>query len=180
MTTHINDAQFLFYGGNPVAQINIETIEVLRARSPITQEPVALDTAIQLSFGAPQSVSDFDLDALGNITCKVADAYSLWLRVQFGRTGTPGEAIVLMRALLNGTQAGASVFTRLRGQGAYAVPGTFQGVLNLTAGDVITVEVARDSAGIDEGGVFAFAPTIAGWNDAPSCQVIVNRIVGST
>ena len=179
MTTHINDAQFLFYGGNPVAQINIETIEVLRAGSPITQEPVALDTAIQLSFGAPQSVSEFDLDALGNLTCKVADEYSLWLRVQFGRTGTPGEAIVLMRALLNGTQAGASVFTRLD-DASTVVPGTFQGVINLTAGDVITVEVARDSAGINEGGVFAFAPTIAGWNDAPSCQVIFNRIVGST
>ena len=179
MTTHINDAQSLFYGGNPVAAVNIETIEVLRAGSPITQEPVALDTAIQLSFGAPQSVPEFDLDALGNLTCKVADEYSLWLRVQFGRTGTPGEAIVLMRALLNGTQAGASVFTRLD-DASTVVPGTFQGVINLTAGDVITVEVARDSAGINEGGAFAFAPTIAGWSDAPSCQVIFNRVIGST
>ena len=40
------------------------------------------------------------------------------------------------------------------------------------------MEVARDSAGTNDGGLFVISPTIAGWNIVPSATVVVNKFVG--
>ena len=50
--------------------------------------------------------------------------------------------------------------------------------LTMAAGDTMTMEVARDSAGTNDGGLFAVSPTIAGWNIVPSATVVVNKFVG--
>jgi hypothetical protein len=143
------------------------------AGSPITQVPTGLDTALQLSFGVAQAVESFDLDALGNFTCLVTDEYAFNLRLQFGRLSNPGVAIIFGRVLIDGAQIGASVSASLDNVNA-STPSTFSFTLPLVVGQIITMEILRDSAGVDSGGVFATASS-AGWNDSPSAQLVISR-----
>lgn len=169
--------------GFPLRQVEVDpapvgTVESLRAFSPNTQNPVpaALDTVLQVEFGAPQTTDDFDLDALGNITCLNADEYDVRIRFQTGRLGVPGVAILFIRFLLNGFQLGNSVATSLD-DGNIVIPATFTGTVSLQVGDILTGEIYRDSAGINEGGVYAQAATLAGWADSPSTTVVISRVL---
>jgi hypothetical protein len=167
--------------GFPLRQVEVEpapvaSIEALRAFSLNTQNPTGLDAPLQLEFGAPQTTTEFDVDAAGNITCLVADEYSIRLRLQMGRAGNPGVAIMFMRALLNGITLGNSVATTLD-DSSDVIPTTFTGTLTLAVNDVLTTEIYRDSAGVDEGGVYAQSATLAGWPDSPSTTVVISRVV---
>lgn len=166
--------------GFPLRQVETQpapvfSVEALRAFSFDTQNPTGLDAALQLNFGDVQTTDTFDLAANGDITCLVADEYSIRLRLQMGRIGSPGVAIMFMRALLNGTPLGNSVSTTLD-DGNDVIPTTFTGVLDLAVNDVLTVEVYRDSAGIDAGGVVSQAASLVGWADSPSTTVVIGLV----
>jgi hypothetical protein len=75
---------------------------------------------------------------------------------------------------VNGLQAGDPVFAQLD-DSEDVIPTTFEGVIPLTVGDTFTVEMIRDSAGINAGGVFAQTSNVAGWGTAPSCLCLVSR-----
>lgn len=155
-----------------------ELEEVLRAQSFVTQEPVAVDTPIQVSFGPAQNNGIFDVDALGSLTALQTGQYNARLRLQMGRTGNPGVSIVFMRTLLNGVQIGSSVATALD-DADNIVPTTFTGVLSLVVNDIVTVEIYRDSVGNNSGGVFTQVASLAGWVDSPSTSAVFSRVVST-
>lgn len=149
---------------------------VLTADSFVDQNPVAVDTPLQITFGPAQAPGlGVDVDAAGNFTCTETGIYQTTLRLQVGRVGNPGVARVFIRVLLNGAQAGNSVFTQLDDSNL-TLTGVFEGYFPLTQGDIVTVEVMRDSAGINEGGLFTETPVLA-WNPAPSARVTVDKFV---
>ncbi len=151
----------------------ILTTTVLLAGDMTTQEPAAVDTPIQLKFGAPQTTAHWDLDALGNITCVTPGNYNFLLRVQWGRSGNMGAARLVVRFLVNGFQVGNPVYTTID-QSADVKTGTFEGSAAAEIGDVITIEFYRDSTGSDDGGVFPFVTTL-GWGTAPSAQMLITE-----
>ena len=157
--------------------VTVRTETELRAGSDVTQEPVAVDTPIQLSFGPAQVNPIVSVDALGNFTFGVTDEFQVRLRLQFGRTGNPGTALIFGRALVNGVQLGDPVFTTLD-DADFSIPTTFEGVVPFTAGDVLTVEIYRDSTGSNYGGVFAAVSTL--WTTSPSCLMTITRTTAVT
>lgn len=156
--------------------VTVQQEEILRATSDTTQEPTATDTPLQLAFGGAQTTGVIDVDAAGTFTFQEEDEFTLRLRLNFGRTGNPGNAIIFARALINGVQIGNPVHAILD-DGNFSVPATFEGIISSSVGDVMTIEIMRSSSGADAGGVFAEAAPLPGWLSSPSCLCLFTRSV---
>ena len=77
---------------------------VLSSFSSVNQTPAAVNTALQVVFGAAQSTADVSITAGGLVTFNTSGAYLIDIFLRFGRTGASGTAIVLNRLLKNNAQ----------------------------------------------------------------------------
>ena len=149
----------------------------LSAFSNVNQNPSAVDTPLQITFGSAQTTTDVSISAAGVITFNTSGNYLIDIFLRFGRSTSTGNAIVLNRILKNGAQILNSNGVILSAA-TQTIPFSAAIPLTMAAGDTITMEVARDSAGTNDGGLFVISPTIAGWNIVPSATVVVNKFVG--
>jgi len=149
----------------------------LSAFSSVTQNPSAVDTPLQITFGSAQTTADVSISAAGVITFNTSGNYLIDIFLRFGRSTSTGNAIILNRILKNGAQILNSNGVILSAA-TQTIPFSAAIPLTMAAGDTMTMEVARDSAGTNDGGLFAVSPTIAGWNIVPSATVVVNKFVG--
>lgn len=139
----------------------VKEVEVLRAASTVAQAPAAVDTALQLTFGSAQgSASDpVMLNAAGLVTFNTAGNYAVRIKLQAGRTGASGASILLSRILINGAQYGSPAATKLVSADT-TIPIESRVVINPTAGQTFSVQIMRDSAGSNFGGVYPQAVTV--------------------
>lgn len=146
------------------AASGVKEVEVLRAASTVTQAPTAVDTALQLTFGSAQgSASDpVMINAAGLVTFNTAGNYTVRIKLQAGRTGASGTSILLSRILLNGAQYGSPAATKLVSADV-TIPIESRVVINPTAGQTFAVQIMRDSAGSNFGGVYPQAATVTAW-----------------
>ena len=157
--------------GGPVT---IVTETAINASSFEDQLPTGLGVALKLTFGAPQTNANFTLDAAGNFTCLTTDEYTLFSKFVVGRRGNAaGVAQIYVRFLINGVQVGNSSHTIIDDPDT-EIPVSFSFTIGLTAGDVITFEIIRDTDGNNSGGVYAGNPEVP-WNPSPSCTVDFSR-----
>lgn len=159
------------------AAAGVKESEVLRAASTATQAPTAVDTPLQLSFGAAQgSASDpVMINAAGLVTFNTAGNYAVRVKLQCGRTGATGTSILLSRLLLNGTQLGSTAVVRLTQTDA-TTPTESRVVVNATAGQTLAIQIMRDSAGSNFGGVYPQVATVTAWGTAPSALLVISRL----
>jgi hypothetical protein len=150
---------------------------ILLAASSVatSQQPVTTDTPLQVEFGPLQTTTDIDISAAGAITFKTAGKYIISPFFQYGRTGATGASILVNRYLRNGVQEGASLSAKLDSADTL-VPWSSSIQFTAVANDVLTIEILRDSAGNDSGGLFALTPTI-GWNTAPCAAIQIYKAV---
>lgn len=159
------------------AAAGVKEVEVLRAASTVAQAPTATDTPLQLTFGAAQkSATDpVMINSAGLVTFNTAGNYAVRIKTQNGRTGASGTSILLMRILVNGTQYGSPAATRITATDS-TVPTESRVVLNPTAGQTMAVQIMRDSAGSNFGGVYPQAATVMAWGSAPSTLLVISRL----
>lgn len=159
------------------AAAGVKEVEVLRAASTATQAPSAVDTALQVSFGAAQgSASDpVMINAAGTVTFNTAGNYAIRIKLQNGRTGATGTSILLSRILLNGAQVGSAAAVKMTQTDA-TTPSESRVVVNPTAGQTFQVQIMRDSAGSNFGGVYPQVATVAAWGTAPSALLVISRL----
>lgn len=159
------------------AAAGVKEVEVLRAASTATQAPTAVDTALQVSFGAAQgSASDpVMINAAGTVTFNTAGNYAVRIKLQNGRTGATGTSILLSRILLNGAQVGSTAAVKMTQTDA-TTPSESRVVLNPTAGQTFQVQIMRDSAGSNFGGLYPQTATVAAWGVAPSALLVISRL----
>lgn len=156
---------------------NVTTTTVLESGNTSNQLPVATDTPIQIAFGSPVSGTDITLAADGSITFNTTAYYHAQLNVNFGRSSGAGEAIMLLRATVNGTATGFVQSVKLPDANTF-IPLQVETEGYIPAGTIYRVYVMRDSTGINNGGLYAFNPTLAGWDDAPSAWIRIRKGVG--
>ena len=149
----------------------------LSSFSSVNQNPSAVDTPLQITFGSAQSTADVSISSAGVITFNTSGNYLIDIFLRFGRSTSTGNAIILNRILKNGAQILNSNGVILSAA-TQTIPFSAAIPLTMAAGDTMTMEVARDSAGTNDGGLFVVSPTIAGWNIVPSATVVVNKFVG--
>ncbi len=159
------------------AAAGMKEVEVLRAPSTVAQAPTAVDTALQLTFGAAQkSASDpVMINAAGLVTFNVAGNYAIRIKLQCGRTGATGTSILLSRILLGGAQFGSAACVKMTQTDA-TTPTDSRVVVNATAGQTLAVQIMRDSTGSNFGGVYPQVATVTAWGTAPSALLVISRL----
>ena len=176
VTTQIADSMMYAAAG-------VKEVEVLRVASTAIQAPTAVDTPLQLTFGAAQgSASDpVMISAAGLVTFNQAGAYALRLKLQCGRTGSTGStgstgtSILLSRLLINGAQFGSAAAVKMTQTDA-TTPTESRVALNVTAGQTFAAQIMRDSAGSNFGGVYPHTAAVAAWGTAPSALLVISRL----
>lgn len=159
------------------AATGFREVEVLRAAATTAQAPSAVDTALQLTFGAAQkSAADpVMINAAGLVTFNTAGDYAVRIKTQNGRTGATGTSILLMRIMVNGAQYGSPAATRINATDS-TVPTESRVAVSATAGQTLTVQIMRDSAGSNFGGVYPQVATVTAWGTAPSALLVISRL----
>lgn len=170
VTTQLADAMLYAAEG-------IKEVELLRAASTISQAPTAVDTPLQLTFGGAQGsiANPVMINAAGLVTFNTAGNYAVRIKLQNGRTGASGTSILLSRILLNGTQIGSPAAAKItQAESIFATDSRV--VITVTAGQTFSVQIMRDSAGTNFGGVYPQAATVTAWGTAPSALLVVSRL----
>lgn len=170
VTTQLADSMLYAASG-------MKEVEVLRAGSLVTQAPTATDTPLQLTFGAAQnSVTDpVMINSAGLVTFNVAGNYAVRIKLQNGRTGSTGTSILLSRLLLDGAQVGSSAAVKITETDA-TTPTESRVIINATAGQTFAVQIMRDSAGSNFGGIYPQVATVTAWGTAPSALLVISRL----
>ena len=155
----------------------VKEVEVLRAPSLVAQAPAAVDTPLQVSFGAAQGAptDPVSISAAGLVTFNAAGNYAVRVKLQAGRTGASGVSILLSRVLLAGAQYGSPAATKLVSADV-TIPIESRVVINATAGQTFAVQIMRDSAGTNFGGIYPQAATVTAWGTAPSGLLVISRL----
>ena len=149
----------------------------LSSFSSVNQSPSAVNTPLQITFGSAQTTPDVSISAGGVITFNTSGNYLINIFLRFSRTTTTGSAIVLNRILKNGSQILNSNGV-VMSAAAQTIPFSAAIPLTMAAGDTMTMEIARDGAGTNDGGLSVVSPTVPGWNIVPSATIVVNKFVG--
>lgn len=159
------------------AAAGVKEVEVLRTSSTVAQAPTAVDTALQLTFGAAQGAASNPvmINAAGLVTFNTAGNYAVRIKLQAGRTGASGTSILLSRILVNGAQYGSPAATKLVSADV-TIPIESRVVINAIAGQTMAVQIMRDSAGTNFGGVYPQTATVAAWGVAPSALLVISRL----
>lgn len=159
------------------AAAGMKEVELLRAFSTITQAPSAVDTPLQLSFGAAQGSASNPvmINASGLVTFNTAGNYAVRIKLQCGRTGATGTSILLSRLVLGGVQLGSAACVKLTQTDA-TTPTDSRVIMNPTAGQTLLVQIMRDSAGSNFGGVYPQIATVTSWGTAPSALIVISRL----
>lgn len=142
-----------------------------------SQQPTALDTALQVEFGGGTVTTDATLASNGTLTFNTAGDYNVTLFLRFGRTSGAGTAVLLNRFLINDAQGLNSNALKLN-DADIIIPFSTSLIITATAGMTFKLQIARDSAGINNGGIFRVVPTVLPWNNAPSSTIVVSKFIG--
>lgn len=159
------------------AAAGVKEVELLRASSTAIQTPTAVDTPLQVVFGAAQNsaANPVMLSAAGLVTFNVSGNYAVRIKLQCGRTGSTGTSILLSRILLAGAQYGSAACVKMTQTDA-TTPTDSRVVINVTAGQTMAVQIMRDSSGSNFGGVYPQAAIVTSWGTAPSALIVVSRL----
>ena len=156
---------------------NIVFNQVLNGSSTVAQAPSALNTPLTVVFGAAQGspATDVQLDAGGKVIFNRAGAYFVNGYGSVERQGgSGGVAIVLFRAVLNGTQISTTKAFHLD-HVDITVPYEVSIPFQANAGDVLEFQIMRDSSGANAGGLYPHT-NLGGWPNVPSAQIQIWKV----
>ena len=140
-----------------------------------SQEPTAVDAALQIEFGPLIAGADVSLAADGTLTFVTAGTYLIRVILQYGRTGGAAVANLHVRAVSGVTQIGNTISASVDTAGLLLAT-SVDTWITATAGTTLVYQIVRDSSGANSGGLFLSNPTIAGWNNSPSAAIRVERL----
>lgn len=159
--------------------VNAVSAVAIDSESYVDQNPSATNTPLQVSFGGASATTYASLAADGLITILQTGYYEFRVRLNVGRSTSTGVSNTLARLLVNGSQVGPTQSLKLNGV-QFNIPLEFTFALTLPATTQITFQILRDSSGANDGGIFAFDPTPAGWNNAASADLLITHWTGLT
>jgi len=160
-------------GGSGI-NIAVSKENVLDSQNFTDQDPPGLGTPLQVIFGGVDASDQWSVDATGAFTCIIAGQYDIRMKLSIGREGSPGVSQIYARVLLNGVPEGSTSHT-IVDNGRSEWPSILEFSRTFDAGDVVTVEIVRDTDGHDSGGLRAGVPDVAGWASSPSAQFTIDR-----
>jgi hypothetical protein len=148
---------------------------ILKGSDFTAQNPLGLDTPLQILFGGVQASTggEVSLAADGSLTANVRHRYNIGLVLQYGRAGAGGVSWLFFRTLVNSIPVGNTILKKIDNAND-DTPAQFTNRLFLDVGDVLTVELVRDSQGNNTGGLVVENPTLVDWAMSPSASMSVS------
>lgn len=165
---------------SPAGGVFRETTLISGFSTAVSQAPVALDTPLTIEFGAAQgTIADpVQLASDGAITFNQAGQYIINYVSHYGRTGSSGVARLFTRSTVNGVTVGVSRTASLPTANTLN-PFALRVKIDVNVGDVLRLQLVRDSSGVNDGGFYLADPVTAGFNNAPSASIEVARLEGT-
>jgi hypothetical protein len=169
-------------GGGSTTPAVLSGREVLRGTSEIDQNPVAVDTPINVTFGAAQGgpSDSVSLTAGGVLQFNEEGLYWIRVSVQYGREGSSGTSWLYFRTLssldgINFFQTGRTALVKLENANADI---TAQNVImsEPISGLYAKVELMRGSEGNNSGGLLVETPAEGSWGIAPSAEISIRKL----
>lgn len=159
------------------AAAGVKEVEVLRVASTTIQAPTAVNTPLQVSFGAAQGAptSPVSISAAGLVTFNEAGNYAVRVKLQNGRVGASGTSVLLSRILANGAQVGSPQAVKLTSSDS-TIPTDSRVAVNAVAGQTFAVEIMRDGSGTNFGGLYPLTAAVTAWGTAPSALLVISRL----
>lgn len=155
---------------------NLAFNNVLNSASFVNQLPTDTVTPLQVNFGSAQSNDYIDLAADGTITFKQKGNYAIIIQGIFSRTGSSGQvAQINFRGTLNNVDVGYTQHLALDKEDQ-AYPYERTQPISVSKDDVLRFYIARDSSGVNLGGLYTYSISTTGWSDAPSAAVIIFKL----
>lgn len=155
-------------------------VNVLYGTGGNSQVPSTTGTPLQVNFGAAQgTVSDpVMMDANGVITFNETGSYIINGFGNIQRVGSSGGvAIILFRALVNGTQSGITRVIEMDTPGQ-VMPYDLSVHLTIdTPSTTLTWEIMRDPTGVNEGGLYPFNTGVPGWSFVPASMIQIQKLM---
>lgn len=156
-----------------------EIVPLFVARETDPQAPLGTGNPIQVVFGPPQNGGGdpAQIDAAGKITINQAGFYSIIVTLNISRRSDPGVAIVFTRLLINGIQQFVNAVELNDADQSVVVTLATTGLF-FNSGDEITIEMARDPSGANQGSLIGLTATggIAGWGQSPSSVLSLSKV----
>ena len=157
--------------------LSIQLEKLLEGKTFTDLNPDGTDNPLQISFGAAQNgpTDPVQLDADGTVTFNDAGVYLIGFTGGFGRSGASGTSELRVRAQFNLVPNDPVLAIKLNNS-SDRIPFFLALSRRVEAGDTLKVFVLRDSTGNDSGGLLSAVTTFAGWSDAPSSGILVQRL----
>lgn len=146
---------------------------LLKGADTTQQDPTTTDTPLQIKFGTAQV--SLGLAADGTITIPEKNQYFFKFELQIGRAGIGGIAFVFFRVLVDGSAVTESEFWKLDGANDDLAIKILVDAMELDAGQEVTLEMIRDSIGMDDGSLMVNTPVLGSWTPSRSAVVTMTR-----
>jgi hypothetical protein len=142
-----------------------------------SQQPSATNTPLQVEFGTGGTSTDgsVTLSSAGLLTFNTAGYYAVTFFLRLGRTGTTGSAILFQRLLYNGAQTLNSNSITIDSN-AQTTPFSSTHFFNAAAGDTLLMQILRDAAGNNDGGLLRTSTSASGWAPSPSASIMISKV----
>lgn len=163
---------------NPNTLNNITLSSFLESSSTTTQNPSAVDTPLQINFGAGASNADVSIAAGGTVTILTAGVFFITLNMNFGRSNNTGVSTLVARLLVNDVPSGFVQASKIDTSTNFS-PFNASIFRAFSVNDTVKLQIIRDSSGADDGGLFTFDPVLAGWANSPSAAIRIQKITGA-
>lgn len=173
----------------PLSDALIST-EIGEFRTSTTQNPTGLgDTGkikVNFGIGGDTQSHEFSVSSGGVVTCNTDNIqYDIDLTLRIGRTGAAGVSILLGRLMYaddgieaNAVQVNSTSVTEIDDQDTIWRE-EFKFRLEPSSGAIFWIEIARDEAGNNSGGILTVQPTatLASWNPSDSARITFNKLL---
>lgn len=162
---------------HPQTLPNVKFIDALTAASYVAQNPSAVDTPIQITYGPAQVTPYINLSSIGAITILQSGVYDIFHFLQFSRPTGAGTSRLLHRLKVNGVPF-SIVNGCILSEANTSIPSIARFTMKLNAGDIVTNELMRDSSGSNDGGLTPIVSTLPDWGDSPSAYISFDKLEG--
>lgn len=157
---------------------DVDVVKIFGSSSVATEQvPLGLDIPLQIEFGP--AINDLNDDAMmdsnGTVTINVSGTYQIAAVGHLGRDGTPGEAHLRFSKFISGIQEGPTIGYAIDSS-KFITEAVDDSIHYYDEGDTIKYFIARDSSGVDAGGMFLQDVNIPGWNASATAIISVRRV----
>ena len=157
----------------------VTSVRDIVAISFATQNPVALDTPMKVTFGPAQAEagSSVSLAADGTLTNlePYPRGYEFSVVATVGRVGAAQYSYLYLYRIVNGQPSGASLAVSLNNANDVKSI-TFTDLLTLKASDTVEYFLVRDSRGANDGSILAFIPALITAPPVASVVLVVSHL----